>query len=234
MAETQEIKQDGKDKKSIGERAIFWIGSIAGIVLSLIALYEKFIEPSNAKIKINFLESNSKNLYIYPSVNTASAKTEAIPMQVKIENTGGKVAGNIKLYVSYFSSIELETKYKKETKRTLNNPNEPMSQVSLDLESLNPGESFLIPIEVKLDFPIDFQKTLRTPEPLHKDSIPNLLAFTLNCDISCETTNSVRSKLQIFLGRLDFLQKESRNVFFIGHSSDGVELVQVTDGFPKN
>ena len=63
---------------------------------------------------------------------------------------------NIKLYISHFSNIELETKYKKEIKRTWNNPNEAMSQVSLNLEDLNPGESFYIPIVVKLDFPEDF------------------------------------------------------------------------------
>ena len=224
-----------QEKKPVGERIVFWIGSICGIILSFIAIYDKVMAPNDAMLEMSFFESSSKNIFITPSVNTALDKTEEIPLQLKIVNKGGKIAKNIKLYISHFSNIELETKYKKEIKRTWNNPNEAMSQVSLNLEDLNPGESFYIPIVVKLDFPEDFQKTILVRKnKIKRDGSFNPRTFTLNCDVSSETSNSVRTDLSITIGNLHLLQEKSPDVYWIGHGGNDVKVLKVKEDYPQD
>jgi hypothetical protein len=212
-----------------------WIGSVAAIILSFFAIYDKLIEPKDAKLDISFFESGSKDIYIFPSVNTSIEQTEEIPLQLKLKNNGGKIGKHLKLYISYYSTIQLETKYKKEIKRTWNNPNESMSQVSLDLEDLNPGESFLIPIGVKLYFPKNFQNTIRIKkEQITDTSLLNPMQFSLDCDISSETSNSTSSKLSIVIGNLEILQEQSSKVYWIGHGTEGTQILEVKEDFPKN
>jgi hypothetical protein len=231
----QNVKSmDGK-KKSIGEKVVFWIGSIAAIILSFNTIYEKISEPKDAKIDISFFESNTKEIYIFPSVDTSKEQSEEIPIQLKLINNGGKIAKHLKLYISYYSTIKLETKYKKEVKRIWDSPNEEMSQVSLELDDLNPGESFLIPIGVTLNFPKEFQRTIRIPKERIRDTrFLNPMSYSLNCDISSETSNSTNSKLSILLGNLEILKSRSSRIFWIGHGNDGIKLLEVKEDFPIN
>ncbi|MXV50325.1 hypothetical protein GS399_05020 [Pedobacter sp. HMF7647] len=109
-----------------------------------------------------------------------------------------------------------------------------MSQVSLELEDLNPGESFLIPINVVLYFPREVQKRIAHPaKQVSNRSSLDPLGYTLDCDISSETSLSATSKLSILLGDLDVLKNRSQKVFWIGHGDEGVQLLEVKKDYPQ-
>lgn len=216
------------------ERIVFWIGSIAGIIISLFTIYDRLLEPKDAKLDINFFESASKDIYIISPAGNVMKYKDAFPMQLKLANIGGKIAKHVKLYISY-SAIQLETKYGKEIKRTWKNPNDAMTQISLILDDLNPGESILIPIRVKLDFPTDNQRAIYEPNVnmLDTNSI-HLQTFSLDCDISSETSISTNSELFITIGRLDKLQEKSSKIFWIGYGKKDTILLEANDDYLKH
>lgn len=223
------------EKKSKTEKVVFWVGSICGIVISLFTIYEKATAPSDPRLTITFFESASSTLRLFPSTDTAIEQTEDIPLQLKIANTGGRATKNLKLYLSHYVGVTLTTKYKKEEKRTWNSPNDAMKQLSLTLEDLNPGESFLIPISVKLDFPRDFQIAVRAPSNDVSDKsliVPR--GYPIYCDISSDTSPNTRTILEIILGSPDMLKRGSQDVFWIGHGPEGVHVLKMKDDFPTN
>jgi len=220
--------------KSRAERAVLWIGAVCGIVVSAFTLYEKVVAPSPPRLSISFFESASNTLRLFPSTNTESDQTENIPIQMKIQNTGGRSAKNVKLYISHYLNIVVTAQYKKEEKRTWNSPNDAMKQLSLTLEDLNPGESFFVPIGVKLDFPKEFQYAIRAPSEMVLDKrLLNPRAYPIYCDISSDTSPNQQTVLTIVLGRLDALRQESHDVFWLGHGERGVQVLRVTEDFPS-
>lgn len=224
-----------EEKKNRVERVAFWIGSILAIVVSVFTVYEKFIALKGPELVITFFESNSHNLYLFPSVETRIETTEEIPLQLKIANTGEKVAKNIKLYISHYPNISLVASYKKEEKRTWNTPNDVMKQVSLNIEDINPGESFFIPITLKLKFPKEFQEAVRAKiKDISDEKLLVPRSYTLYCDLSSETSVSVSSELTVVLGNLDVLKERNHDIYWIGHGADGVKILKVADDFPKD
>lgn len=213
---------------------MLWVGALCGISVSLFTLFEKVTAPSAPRLSITFFESSSGTLNLFPSVNTAVEQTEEIPLQLKIENTGGRAAKNAKLYLSHYLNVTLTAQYKKEEKRTWNSPNDAMKQLSLALEDINPGESFLVPILVRLDFPKDFQRVVRSPrESVVDKELLTPRAYPIYCDLSSDTSPNMRTILRIVLGNLEVLQEESNDVFWIGHGEGGVQVLRVKEDFPS-
>lgn len=230
---TKRKHSDG-DGKSRAERIVLWVGALCGIVVSLFTIYEKVTAPSPPKLSVTFFESSSSTLRLFPSTNTALDRTEEIPLQLKIENTGGTAAKNTKLYVSHYINVALTAQYQKEEKRTWNSPNDAMKQLSLSLEDINPGEVFMVQIRVTLDFPKDFQQAVRTPrESVTDKQLLTPRVYPVYCDISSDTSPNQRTILQIVLGNLEVLQAESPDVFWLGHGENGVQVLRVKDDFPS-
>jgi len=222
------------DAKSRAERIVLWVGALCGIVVSLFTLYEKVTAPSPPELSVTFFESSSRTLRLFPSTNTALDRTEEIPLQLKIENTGGTAAKNTKLYVSHYLNVVLTAHYRKEEKRTWNSPNDAMKQLSLALEDINPGESFLVPISATLDFPKEFQRALTVPrESVVDKSLLTPRSYPIYCDLSSDTSPNQRTILQIVLGNLEVLQEESPDVFWMGHGEHGVQVLRVKEDFPS-
>lgn len=213
---------------------MLWVGALCGIVVSLFTLYEKVTAPSPPKLSVTFFESSSSTLRLFPSTNTAIDQTEDIPLQLKIENTGGTAAKNTKLYVSHYLNVAMTAHYQKEEKRTWNSPNDAMKQLSLALEDINPGESFLVPISARLDFPKELQRAVRAPRASVDDKellMPR--AYPIYCDLSSDTSPNQRTILRIILGNLEVLKEESPDVFWLGHGESGVQVLRVKDDFPS-
>src|SRR4030095_3205458 len=110
-----------------------------------------------------------------------------------------------------------------------------MKQLSLTLEDINPGESFLIPIIVKLDFPRDFQQTLRVPKEVVRDKkLLSPRAYPIYCDVSADAFPSTRNVLEIVLGRIDVFKERNEDVFWIGHGPEGVRVLKMKEDYPSN
>jgi hypothetical protein len=58
---------------------------------------------------------------------------------------------------------ESDTQYLKDAKQTWNAPNELMPQLSLALENINPGESYLISVKIKFHVPTYIQRAMADP-----------------------------------------------------------------------
>jgi hypothetical protein len=227
-------KAPAGDRKSRAERIVLWVGALCGIVVSLFTLYEKVTAPSPPKLSVTFFESSSNTLRLFPSTNTAIDQTEDIPLQLKIENTGGTAAKNTKLYVSHYLNVAMTAYYQKEEKRTWNSPNDAMKQLSLALENINPGESFLVPIRVILDFPKELQRAVRAPrESVVDKELLKPRAYPIYCDLSSDTSPNQRTILRIALGNLEVLKGESPDVFWLGHGEGGLQVLRVKDDFPS-
>lgn len=227
-------KHSAGDGKSRAERIVLWAGALCGIVVALFTIYEKVTAPSPPKLSVTFFESSSSTLRLFPSTNTALDRTEEIPLQLKIENTGGTAAKNTKLYVSHYINVVLTAQDQKEEKRTWISPNDAMKQLSLPLEDINPGEVITVPIRVTLDLPKDFQQAVSTPrESVTDKKLLTPRAYPIYCDLSSDTSPNQRTILQIVLGNLEVLQAESPDVFWLGHGENGVQVLRVKDDFPS-
>jgi hypothetical protein len=222
------------EKKLSAERVILWIGAICGILVSSYTLFEKLTAPTEPRLVVTFFESSSDILNLSPSTDTSIEQTEEIPLQLKIENTGGRVAKNAKLYLSHYPDVVLTSHYKKEEKYTWNTPNEAMKQLSLMLEDINPGESFLIPISLRIDFPKDFQQAVSSPRERVKNK--DLLVpreHHIYCDLSSDTSPNKRITLKIVLGNLEVLRERTQDVFWLGHGEGGVRVLKAKEDFPS-
>ena len=190
------------EKRSSFESAVFWIGSICGIILSLWTIYEKVLEPSPAKPVITFNESGGTDILI-ASENT---KNDSIPFRIKVKNTGESIAKNVKVYLSHSNSFNVEIMETSKTQNILEPTNENKEQHSFSVGDLNPGESFLVSIMLSVSFD-------KTPHEL------KTAMLILDCDVSCETSVSNRTALKVVFGRLEDLLKESKDVYWIGKDS---------------
>jgi hypothetical protein len=212
---------------------LFWIGGIAAAIASLIGIYEKFVATAPARLTIVFSESGSPRLNLVPPVNTASELTEELPFQLKIDNVGGKASGNTKLYLAYNDSLEITTDYSHERKTILHKSNEILHQLALKVENINPGESYLIPLKIKLRIDRAFQKmTSRPASAITKEQASKRMAFLIFADLSSDTVANTRRELKIVVGRCDVLQDDGSDVFWIGHGDKGVLLLQVREDYP--
>lgn len=220
----------GKSPPSRAERVVFWVGSILAIATAAMTVWDRALSPSPAKLTIAFLESGTPNVSIVPSINTASDWTEGIPLQLKVDNRGGRSASNVKVYLSYPATIRLEAQYKKESKPTWNEPNEAMTQLALALENLNPGEPFLVPIRVQLRLPRAAQRSLAHRQTSDTSSV--VYGFTIAADISSETVPSKRTPLLIQLGACAVLARRDSAVYWIGHGSSGTQVLRVQPDYP--
>src|SRR3989442_722289 len=223
-------KDKGQDRSSRVERAVFWVGSILAIVTAVMTVWDRAFAPSPAKLTIGFYESGTPSLSIVPSINTASDWTEGIPLQLKVENRGGRSASNVKVYLSYPSTIRLDAQYKKESKRAWNEPNEPMTQLALALENLNPGEPFLVPIRVRLLLPASVQRAM-AGRPI-SDTTSVVYGYTIVADISSETAPSKRTQLTLQLGPCGVLVTRDSSVYWIGHGASGTQVLRVQSDYP--
>jgi len=217
---------------SKGEKAVFWVGSLAGIATSLFTIYDRLLEPAPPKLVVSFFESGSTTLRIDPPVDTSATLIEEIPMQIKVENRGGKASSNTKLYLTHRDTMQLTATYLKESKPTWDVPNQPMRQLSLALENLNPGESYLIPIKVRFVLLPEQQRLLRMPASELEKS-PLAQAYDLFADASSDTAPNVRTVLTFVLGRCDVLAPQG-DVFWVGHDEDGgnAHLLKVKEDYP--
>ncbi|MET0622426.1 MAG: hypothetical protein ABW250_05550 [Pyrinomonadaceae bacterium] len=211
------------------------LGAVAAlaILLANISTIQNFLFPNSPKLRVAFFESNADTLNLYPSVNTAVEYTESIPLHLKLENTGGSSAKNVKVYLSYYSGVVITAQYSKEEKRTWNSPNDAMKQVTLDIPDMNPGESFLVPISIQLPFPKDFQRAIRAPKEsvLDKDLlVPK--AYPIYCDVSSDSSPSTRTILHVVLGNLEVFREQNKHVYWLGHGDDGIKVLEVKDDFP--
>jgi hypothetical protein len=68
--------------KSRAEKAVFWIGSLSGIIVSIFTFYEKVTEPGAPKLIVKSFESSSDMLRLVPSIDTRIEETEHIPLQL--------------------------------------------------------------------------------------------------------------------------------------------------------
>jgi hypothetical protein len=218
-----------KRTKTLVVSALGVIGATA-LLLGNVSTIRNSLFPDNPKLRVVIFESGADVLYLFPSVDTSVEQTESIPLQLRIENTGGRVAKNVKGYLSYYVSVVVTSTYAKEEKRTWSVPNEAMRQLTLSLPDINPGESLLVPISVRLQFPRDFQRTLYSPrEALVDGKLPEPMGYQLNCDISSDASPSTRTSLQIILGRLDILRERTDHVFYMGHGKDGVRVLEAKE-----
>jgi len=218
---------------SRAEKAIFWVGSLCGIVVSVITIHEKILAPSPARLAVAFFESATQTLSLVPPIDTASELTEEIPLQLKVQNLGGRASGNTKLYLAYNHSLEVTAEYQKEQRPTWNAPNEPLRQLSLAIENINPGESYLIPVKIRFRVPKDIQRAMRQPRGEivdQKQLLPR--GFQIFSDLSSDTVPNVRTVLEILLGRCDVLQERSADVFWVGHGTEGVSVLKVKEDYP--
>jgi len=229
MAEHSPTPQPEKSKT---ERAVFWIGSICGIVISLFTIYDRLAKPSPPDLRITFFESASESLALFPPVDTSLEKTKPIPVQMKIENVGGTVAKNVKLYLSHDSINSITAQYKKEEKRTWNSPNKAMKQLSISMDDLNPAESFLVPLTLELYFPRDFQGTIRSPPEMVSDKkllVPR--GYPIYVDVSSDTSPNRRTKLLILMGSLEVLKQQSQEIYWVGYGPEGAKVLKAKDDF---
>jgi hypothetical protein len=215
---------------SRAERTVFWIGSICGIVTSLITVVDRVLTPGPPKLAVTFFESGTTSLSITPSVDTASETTEEIPLQLKIENTGGQGSENTKLYLTRSEFLELAVANPKDDKPTWTIPNQPLQQLSLAIENLNPGESYQLPIKVKFRIGQEYQRALAQARP---DKAVDPLGFDLIADLSSDSAPNVRTNLQFLLGRCEVLLDRGPDVFWVGHNEErGVALLKVKEDYP--
>jgi hypothetical protein len=229
MAENSSAPQPEKSKT---ERAVFWIGSICGILISLFTIYDRLAKPSPPDLRITFFESASESLALFPPVDTSLEKTKPIPVQMKIENVGGTVAKNVKLYLSHDSINSITAQYKKEEKRTWNSPNEAMKQLSISMDDLNPSESFLVPLTLELHFPRDFQGAIRSPPETVSDKkllVPR--GYSIYVDVSSDTSPNRRTKLLILMGNLEVLKQQSQEIYWVGYGPEGPKVLKAKDDF---
>jgi hypothetical protein len=224
-------EEERMNKLSRVKKAFLGIGAIAAVVVTFITIYDRVLQPSTAKLTLKFFESSSDTLRLDPPIDTRTELTEEIPIRLKIDNTGGRASGNTKLYLAYNSSLEVSTAYKSEENRTWNSPNEPLRQLRLAVENINPGESFLIPLQIRLQIPRDTQRFLRMPRDQYGFKEPVPLDFVIYADLSAETVSSNRTTLRIVIGRCDVLQDEG-DVYWVGHGKDGVEVLKVQADYP--
>jgi hypothetical protein len=211
------------------ERAVFWIGSLSGIVISLTTIYEKTIAPSPAKLAVTFFESTSTKLSLVAPSTKESDLTEEVPLQLQVKNLGGKASANTKLYLTHNPSLTMTAQYQKEAKPTWNAPNEPMRQLSLPLENINPGESYLIPVKLRFRIPREFNYAFHTP----REETDQSLVFKIYSDISSDTVPNTREELTVELGRCDKLIERSPAVFWVGHGEgDQVSVLKVKEDYP--
>lgn len=218
-------------ERSKFERTIFWIGSLSGIVISLFTIWEKVTQPSPPELVVDFFESASREIAIHPPINTALDKSRPIPLQLRVINRGGKVAKNVKLYLSHSTSTILIAQYKKEEKRTWNSPNESMKQVSLSLDDMNPGETFLIPIIVELHFPRDVQSAIAHPNLTSDKRLLVPQAHLLYADVSSDSSPNQRSALSIVLGSIPALQQQFKEIYWVGYGEGGPKVLKAKDDY---
>jgi hypothetical protein len=223
-----------KADKSRVERIFFWIGSTCGILTSFITIYDRVIAPSPPKLKVTFFESGTTDLSIVPPINTSSEFSDQIPVRLKIENVGGKGSANTKLYLTHNESIQIDAEYRKELKQTWTVPNQPQEQVSLTIENLNPGESFIVPTKIRFRIPRESQETMRRPRDQlqPKDLIP--IGFTIGADISSDAVPNVHGTLSLSLGRCAVLIERTQNVFWVGYDQNqkNPQLLRVKEDYP--
>jgi hypothetical protein len=229
MAENPPSSQPEKSK---AERAVFWIGSICGILISLFTIYDRLAKPSPPDLRITFFESASESMALFPPVDTSLERTKPIPVQIKIENVGGTVAKNVKLYLSHDSMNSITAQYKKEEKRTWNSPNEAMKQLGISMEDINPAESFLVPITLELYFPRDFQRAIRSqPDKVLDKKLLVPRGYPIYVDISSDTSPNRRTKLLVLLGSLEVLRQQSQDIYWVGYGPEGPKVLKAKDDF---
>lgn len=211
-------------------RVVWWCGSIAGIIIAGFTIYDRVFAPSPAKLIVEFFESSSSSLSLDAPINTASDTTEAIPFTLKVDNRGGRAAANIKLYLTYPETILVEAQYEKDSKSTWGSPNEPMTQLALALENMNPGESFLIPVTLRFLLPREVQRLMAHPPVT--DTTAAIHGYRVYADVSSETVPSTRTTLEVLLGPCDLLMDRTGDVFWLGHGNGGTKLLKVRDDYP--
>jgi hypothetical protein len=221
-----------QSEKSKTERAVFWIGSICGILISLFTIYDRVVKPTPPDLRITFFESASQSLALFPPTDTSIAKTKPIPVQIKIENLGGTVAKNVKLYLSYDSMNSITAEYKKEEKRTWNSPNEVMNQLSISMEDINPAESFLVPLTLELEFPRNLQIAIRSPPGTVSDkSLLEPRGYPIYVDVSSDTSPNRRTELLVLLGSVEALQQHSQDIYWVGYGPEGPRVLKAKEDF---
>jgi hypothetical protein len=227
-------KKNRITKTSRPKELLFWIGGIAAAIASLIAIYEKVAATGPARLTVVFSESESPRLNLVPPVNTASELTEELPFQLKIDNVGGKASGNTKLYLAYNNDLlEITTDYSHERKTILRKSNEILHQLALKVENINPGESYLIPLKIRLRIDPAFQEmTVRPANAITKQEASKRMAFRIFADLSSDTIANTRSELEIVVGRCDVLQEDGSDVFWVGHGDKGILLLKVRSDYP--
>jgi hypothetical protein len=158
--------------------------------------------------------------------------TEEIPLQLKVENLGGKASQNTKLYLVHSDNLEMIAQYQKEEKPTWNAPNEPMKQLGPAIENINPGETYLIPVKIRFRLPTEIQRKLGQPPTDPNDPLP--VGYKIYCDLSSDTAPNTRTVLEVLLGRCEILQQRSEDVFWVGHNAQGkdVQVLKVKEDYP--
>lgn len=204
----------------------------AAFIVAAITIFDRVTKQSPPNLAVTFFESGSDRLSLVPPIDTGAKMSEEIPLALKIENRGSTASANTKLYLSHGPSLQLAAEYQKESKNMWIVPNEPMEQLTVKLESINPGESYLVPIKVRFHMSAEFQDAISRPPSRTKGADPVPLGFSIYSEVSSESVKPNKAELLLLLGRCDILLERSPTVFWVGHSDEGVKVLQVKDDYP--
>src|SRR5688500_8691606 len=92
------------------EKIILWIGSICGIVVAGITIWDRLAAASPPDMEIVFANSKETNIYFSPPVKESKEWTDSIPLFLLLSNKGGKTAEDISIQLAYFINLRIIAK----------------------------------------------------------------------------------------------------------------------------